>query len=72
MKNALLKMLALGLVLISAPLPSRAEDGPPTAGILQRLSEQSGVYDTSKSGTTPKFVVDPTWPQRLPHSWLLG
>jgi hypothetical protein len=53
-------------------LPSRAEDGPPTAGILERLSEQGGVYNTSKTGTTPKFVVDPTWPQRLPHSWLLG
>jgi hypothetical protein len=72
MKNALLKMLALALVLMSAPLPSRAEDGPPTAGILERLSEQGGVYNTSKTGTTPKFVVDPTWPQRLPHSWLLG
>jgi hypothetical protein len=73
MKNALLKMLTLApLLLMSAPLPSRAEDGPPTAGILQRLVEQSGVYNTSKTGATPKFVVDPTWPQPLPHSWLLG
>ena len=36
MKNALLKMLALApLLLMSAPLSSHAEDGPPTAGILQ-------------------------------------
>ena len=72
MKNALLKMIALALLLTSASLPSRAEDGPPTAGILQRLTEQSGVYNTSKKGETPKFMVDPTWPLRLPHSWLLG
>src|SRR5262245_10005577 len=73
MKNALLKMLALAPVLLmSAPLSSHAEDGPPTAGILQRLTEHSGVYNTSKNGTTPKFMVDPTWPLPLPHSWLLG
>jgi len=70
MKNA--QMLALALLSMSAPLPSRADDGPPTAGILQRLMEQSGVYNTSKTGATPKFVVDPTWPLPLPHSWLLG
>src|SRR5215831_10129810 len=73
MKNALLKMLALAPpLLMSAPLSSHAEDGPPTAGILQRLTEQSGVYNTSKNGATPKFMVDPTWPRPLPHSWLLG
>src|SRR5215472_4935186 len=73
MKNALLKMLALAPpLLMSAPLSSHAEDGPPTAGILQRLTEQSGVYNTSKNGATPKFMVDPTWPLPLPHSWLLG
>src|SRR5215468_3285605 len=70
MKNA--QMLALALLSMSAPLPSCADDGPPTAGILQRLMEQSGVYNTSKTGATPKFVVDPTWPLPLPHSWLLG
>ena len=73
MKNALLKMLALApLLLMNAPLSSHAEDGPPAAGILQRLTEQSGVYNTSKTGATPKFMVDPTWPLPLPHSWLLG
>ena len=73
MKHALLKMLALApLLLMSAPLSSHAEDGPPAAGILQRLTEQSGVYNTSKTGATPKFMVDPTWPLPLPHSWLLG
>jgi hypothetical protein len=71
MKNALPLVLA-PLLLMSAPLSSHAEDGPPTAGILQRLTEQSGVYSISKTGATPKFMVDPTWPLPLPHSWLLG
>jgi hypothetical protein len=73
MKTALFKMLALGLLLlVGAPPSSYAEDGPPEAGILQRLTDQSGVYNRSKAGVTPNFIVDPTWPLILPHSWLLG
>ena len=73
MQRTFLKLLALvTLVTAAAPLPSRAEDGPPTAGILDRLAEQSRVYNASATGETPKFVVDPTWPRPLPHSWLLG
>ena len=34
--------------------------------------KQTGVYDRSKTGKTPDFVSDPTWPRPLPHSWLLG
>lgn len=69
MKTARLKALALApLLLMSVPPSSDAEDGPPTAGILQRLTEQSGVYNASKTGATPKFMVDPTWPLPLPHS----
>src|ERR1700750_2098487 len=71
MKNALKMLVLVPLLSVNASLPSRADDAP-TAGILQRLTAQSGVYNSSKTGVTPNFIVDPTWPQRLPHSWLLG
>ena len=41
-------------------------------GALDRLVKQSGVYNTSPTGKTPNFVVDPSWPQRLPNNWILG
>jgi len=41
-------------------------------GALDRLFKQSGVYNTSKTGKTPNFVVDPSWPQPLPHNWIVG
>jgi len=40
--------------------------------MLDLLIKQTGVYDRSKTGKTPDFVNDPTWPRPLPHSWLLG
>ncbi len=42
------------------------------SGSLDRLFSQSGVYNASRTGKTPGFVVDPAWPQPLPHNWLLG
>jgi DNA-binding beta-propeller fold protein YncE len=41
-------------------------------GVLDRLFAQTGVYNKSKTGKSPDFVVDPAWPQSLPDSWLLG
>jgi hypothetical protein len=41
-------------------------------GALDRLVKQSGVYNTSPTGKTPNFVVDPSWPQPLPNNWILG
>lgn len=41
-------------------------------GVLDRLIAQTGVYNKSKTGKMPDFVADPTWPQPLPHNWLLG
>ena len=41
-------------------------------GALDRLFKQTGVYNASGSGKTPGFVIDPSWPQRLPDNWLLG
>jgi hypothetical protein len=43
-----------------------------TSGALDRLVKQSGVYNTSPTGKTPNFVVDPSWPQPLPNNWILG
>jgi DNA-binding beta-propeller fold protein YncE len=40
--------------------------------ILNLLLKQTGVHDRSKTGMTPEFVSDPTWPMPLPHNWLLG
>src|SRR5215831_988467 len=42
------------------------------SGSLDRLFKKSGVYNTSSTGKTPNFVVDPSWPQQLPNNWLLG
>jgi DNA-binding beta-propeller fold protein YncE len=42
------------------------------SGSLERLLKQTGVYNASKTGTTPSFVVDSSWPQPLPNNWLLG
>jgi hypothetical protein len=41
-------------------------------GSLTRLFKQAGVYNTSSTGKTPGFVVDPAWPQPLPNNWRLG
>src|ERR1700744_1125633 len=57
-----------------AALPAFGEDAGAlkNSAILGKLLKQTGVYDRSESGKTPDFVSDPTWPQPLPHSWLLG
>jgi hypothetical protein len=66
----LLCCLFAGLLAVAA----RAEDsgGLKKSAILDQLLKQTGVYDRSKSGKTPDFVSDPSWPQPLPHDWLLG
>src|SRR5580700_8257164 len=45
-------------------IPGRSDD--------HRLAQQTGVYNASKTGKTPGFVVDPAWPQPLPNHWILG
>src|SRR6202167_3171017 len=42
------------------------------SGALDRLFKQAGVYNASRTGKTPGFVVDPAWPQPLPNNWILG
>jgi hypothetical protein len=70
----LLACLSSGLLVGLLAAPAMADDaaGLKKSGILDQLVKQTGVYDRSKSGSTPGFVSDPTWPRPLPHSWLLG
>src|ERR1700761_6867931 len=75
MKNAS-KVVSLFSCLILSVLATaaRADEANPLtkSRVLDSWQKQTGVYDRSQSGKTPEFVVDPTWPQPLPHSWLLG
>src|SRR3984885_3024612 len=58
--------------LLAAPAMADDTSGLKHSDILDLLLKQTGVYDKSKTGKTPEFVSDPTWPRPLPHSWLLG
>jgi DNA-binding beta-propeller fold protein YncE len=42
------------------------------SGAVDRLMSDTGVYHKSAGGKTPGFVADPSWPQHLPHNWMLG
>ena len=67
---SLLPCLLMGL--LATPTMAQDAGGLKKSGMLDQLLKQTGVYDRSKTGKTPDFVADPTWPQPLPHSWLLG
>ncbi len=72
-KTALVFCLLSGwLGAMIAPAAAADTMRPDTSGIMNRLLEQTGVYNKSKTGKMPNFVADPTWPNTLPHSWLLG
>lgn len=59
-------------LIVSARAADTGSDVLKTTGLVERLIKQTGVYDASKSGKTPGFVVDPSWPQPLPNHWILG
>jgi DNA-binding beta-propeller fold protein YncE len=46
-----------------------ATDALQKARVLERLAEGMAV---EKKGTSPGFVLDPAWPQPLPHHWVIG
>src|SRR5882757_10176513 len=46
-----------------------AADAPRKARVLDRLAEGMSV---EHKGTAPGFVLDPAWPQPLPHHWVIG
>src|ERR1700742_2035978 len=75
MRNTLKITASLSCMLVAAlvaPVIASDHGGLKKNGMLDLLLKQTGVYDRSKSGKTPDFVNDPTWPRPLPHSWLLG
>ena len=37
--------------------------------MLDRLAERTAV---ERKGTSPGFVLNPAWPQPLPHNWVIG
>lgn len=41
-------------------------------GVTARLAAATGIWHRAPSATLPDFAVDPSWPQALPHNWLLG
>ncbi len=68
MKFRLLTVLSVAILAFAAD----DADILKKSGALDRLLKNSGVYNTSKTGKTPGFVVDPAWPQTLPNNWILG
>ena len=67
--------LILPLLLAWASVSAAAPAGPATlknSAITARLAKQTGVYHAAPAGKTPGFLADPTWPQPLPHNWVLG
>ena len=46
-----------------------AVDALQKARVLDRLA---AAMPTEHKGTAPGFVLDPAWPQPLPHHWVIG
>ena len=74
MRNAIRLGVLSALALFVSLGPAAAAPANPlqNSGVLERLVQQTGVYNKARGATTPSFVADPTWPQVLPQSWLLG
>ncbi len=68
--SALLALVVTGLLI--APALGRDASVLNNSAMLNMLLKQTGVFDKSKTGQSPDFVVDPSWPRPLPHNWLLG
>ena len=65
----------LPLLLAWTAASAAAPDGAAAlknTGALDRLVKGTGVYHLAPKGRTPGFVADPSWPQPLPHNWILG
>ena len=72
----LASLLAPVIFLLPAQMPSAdAQTGAATlqsSDMINRLLQQTGVYNRSRTGTTPSFVADPAWPATLPNNWQVG
>src|ERR1700730_1194641 len=72
-RNVLAMLPAMALTLTSLAVAADSDVNVlRNSGSLDRLLKKTGVYNTSSTGKTPGFVVDPSWPQPLPNNWLLG
>ena len=69
---AVLPALVLALSSLAIAADNDAINLLKSTGALDRLAKESGVYNASSTGKTPGFIVDPSFPQLLPHNWLLG
>jgi hypothetical protein len=72
-----LKALAICVLGLLIAAPGRAQ-APPDAkalaatGMIERLAERTGVYGVAPNATTPGFIADAGWPQKLPNNWIVG
>lgn len=46
-----------------------AVDARQKADVLERLAT---AQSKAPNGQAPSLVVDPAWPKRLPHNWIIG
>jgi len=74
-----LRRLGLALCLLSGCFAGSAaapdDDGVTrlaNSGAMDRLAKDTGVYHKAPKAKTPDFIADPSWPQKLPHHWILG
>ena len=68
LRLAMLAIAACGsLSVVPAHAQMTAAEALQKAGVLQRLPNYKG-----KAGVSPSFVLDPGWPQQLPHNWVIG
>ena len=63
----LASVLSVTLFVPSSYAQQTATDALEKAKVLQRMH----TY-TAQKGSSPSFVLDPAWPQPLPHHWVIG
>jgi DNA-binding beta-propeller fold protein YncE len=68
----MLRKLFAALPVLLLTVPGSGADHDTDILKDKRLIQQTGVYNASKTGKAPGFVVDPAWPQPLPNNWTLG
>src|SRR6202790_4786247 len=77
-KYAVWTGMIVGALCVSRFVPSlaaqqsatSATDSLQKARVLDRLAE--AMPAEHNKGTAPGFVLDPAWPQPLPHHWVIG
>ena len=70
----LTRSVLFAVAALAVPLGTQvwAQSGDVLKASVTRLLADTGVWHAAKTGKTPGFVADPSWPQPLPHRWLLG